>query len=411
MDDDKAEERKQIQKTEEDDGSPSAEHFQLLRETFKHNEFRSQQWDIIRALIEEKRDVVAVMATGYGKSLCFQYPAVFLKGITLVVTPLIALMQDQLLSLEALGISACLLGTAQLAMGIMKRVTAGEFRLVYASPEYLSTSIGMKLLQNKKVLKQLRLIAIDEAHCVSQWGHDFRPDYRKLDAIRHFAPNVPILAVTATATERTRTDIAAVLNLNEPKYFVSSFDRSNLAFSIYEKTKKEKGRRHMFHDNYEYWKDLEPFLQNKDGSTIIYVLRKKEAENIAAILNAHNIVCTHYHADICIQERTEILRQFKNDEFKVIVATCAFGMGIDKRDVRFVIHYGAAKTLETYYQEVGRAGRDGHPSNAITFYSTEDFSIHDFFLAREQIESDVKDRTSDMQMQMRYFLYSTNCRR
>lgn len=377
---------------------PGLEHIHCLKSKFHHEQFRSKQWDIIHTILN-KRDVCAVMATGYGKSLCFQFPSVFTNGMTLVVCPLIALMEDQVLSLQAYNIPACLVGTAQIDPNIIKKVIGGEFNIIYASPEYLSKSEGKQMLQSLR--DQLTLIAIDEAHCVSQWGHDFRPDFRKLGELRDIMPNVPILALTATATETVRSDIIHLLKLNKPKVVLTGFDRANLEFSVHRKTSA--------------WRDLQPYVTNVTGSVIVYVLKKIEAEEIARQLQLNGVHCDHYHSGVPINLRTETLKKFKRDELKVIVATIAFGMGIDKSDVRYVIHYGASKNVETYYQEVGRAGRDGKHSKVVTFFDTEDFHLHDYWLEREDqkniLSHIIKKYLRGLAAQMRQYLYSPKCRR
>lgn len=369
------------------------QYYACLKSKFGHDVFRNKQFEIIRSTIEDKRDNCVVMATGYGKSLCFQFPSVYTNGITLVVSPLISLMQDQIISLTRNNISACLVGTAQTDKDIAKKIVAGQYRLVYACPEYIVKSAGRQLLMQLK--DRLTLVAIDEAHCVSQWGHDFRKEFRELGDIRDVVPDVPILACTATASETVRKDIVNILRLRNPQVIFTGADRPNLEFVIFRKD--------------TVWNDLKPHLTAVDGSVIIYVLRREEAENIAALIREKGIRTVHYHAGV--DSREEILRQFKNDEIKVIVATIAFGMGIDKKDVRRVIHYGASKTMETYYQEVGRAGRDGLPSKVITFFDHDDFALHDSFLRKEKLSGAVLTHQRDLLQKMRNFLFSTQCRR
>lgn len=369
---------------------PSEEHLQCLVNNFGHRQFRSSQWTIIRSIMRD-RDVCAIMATGYGKSLCFQYPAVYSNGIALVVSPLISLMEDQVLALTVANIPACLLGTAQTNRNIMDEILDDKYRIVYVSPELLTGS-GGELID--KLGERLTLIAIDEAHCVSQWGHDFRPCYRSLGLIRIRHPNIPILAVTATATPRVRTDICNSLRLQNPQIVCTGFDRPNLDFVICPKR--------------NVWADLSTILMgDANGSIIIYCLTRKETEKMAEILQQHNVQCKAYHAGLGIRTRAAIHESFVRDQLKVIVATVAFGMGIDKPDVRFVIHYGAAKDIESYYQEVGRAGRDGQPSKCIMFYNERDFELHKRLRALTS-----GNRNSEvLSEKMKNFVYSTDCRR
>lgn len=377
---------------------PKPEHIECLQSNFGHNEFRPKQWDIIRTIIEEKRDNCVIMPTGYGKSLCFQFPAVFTNGITLVVSPLISLMQDQVRSLRVANIPACFLGSAQTDKTIVSRVLAGEFRLVYVSPEYVGGSMGKDLLIQLE--QRLTLIAIDEAHAISQWGHDFRTDYRKLGEIRKTVPSVPILAVTATATPHVRGDMVSMLRLKNPQVLCMGFDRSNIHFAF-----KAKGK--------DIWSDLKPLTTQIRGSVIIYVLKKATSEEIAKILRQHGVTCDIYHAGLSTKKRKDVLEDFTMDRLQVIVATVAFGMGIDKPDVRCVVHYGASKNIETYYQEVGRAGRDGCQSRAITFHDESDFQLHEWFLNQnhEHKSPSTIQHLREIGEKMKDFCFTSTCRR
>lgn len=380
--------------------NPQTDHLLCLKAEFGHNAFRPKQWDIIRSVLIAKRDNCVVMPTGYGKSLCFQFPSVFTNGVTIVVSPLISLMQDQVLSLNVANIPACLLGSAQKQRDIEDHVINGEFRLVYASPEYLVGECGHSLLNKLADKNKLTLIAVDEAHCVSEWGHDFRTNYRRLGSIRDIVPNVPILAVTATATPFVRQDIVKNLKMRDPQVLCTGFDRPNIEFIVCNKSA-------------DTWLDLKPYMTNIRGSLIIYVLKRANAEEIASLLQSHNIECDYYHAKVPLKKRQQVLEDFTRDRLKIIVATVAFGMGIDKPDVRCVIHYGASKNLESYYQEVGRAGRDGLHSKAVTFFDGNDFRTHEWFLSvnMEHKSQAVIDRLRELGNKMKEFLHTNKCRR
>ena len=328
-----------------------------LNEVFGYPEFRGQQEAIIEATLEG-RDSLVIMPTGGGKSLCYQIPAMLRQGTGLVVSPLIALMQDQVTALHEFGIEAGFLNSSQSPderREVMTRLRQGHLQLLYVAPERLVTEHTRSLLRDIP----LSIIAIDEAHCVSQWGHDFRSDYLGLGDLGRLFPGVPRMAVTATATDKTREEIIDRLELNEPDRYVAPFDRPNIAYAVQVKT-DARGQ-------------LLKFLQaHRDEAGIVYCLSRKKTESIASWLCGQGFEALPYHAGLPAEVRTENQRRFLAEDGLVIVATIAFGMGIDKPDVRFVAHLDLPKSIESYYQETGRAGRDGEPADAWMVYGLQD---------------------------------------
>ncbi len=327
-----------------------------LKEYFGYDEFRPMQTEIIQA-IYDKKDVLVLMPTGGGKSICYQIPAVTLKGITIVISPLIALMQDQVEGLVANGIDAAFLNSSQ-NFAEQKMIEddcfSGKIKMLYVSPEKLLSPGFSSVLQ----ALPLNLIAIDEAHCISSWGHDFRPEYTKLKFLKKNF-NVPIIALTATADKTTRKDILNQLNLHDSEQFVASFDRPNLSLNVRSGQKR--------------FEQIIQFLKERPNTSgIVYCLSRKSTEQLADKLKAKGYKAGSYHAGMAAQERAKTQRDFITDKTPIICATIAFGMGIDKSNVRWVIHYNLPKNIESYYQEIGRAGRDGVKSDTLLFYSFAD---------------------------------------
>jgi ATP-dependent DNA helicase RecQ len=328
-----------------------------LKEFFGFSSFRPLQEEIIRDALAG-RDVFAVLPTGGGKSLCFQLPALVQPGLTVVVSPLIALMKDQVDALQTAGVAATFLNSSLAAGESRPRLRGlhqGEYRLLYVAPERLMLSGFLEDLKRWNV----KLFAVDEAHCISEWGHDFRPEYRQLSTLRGLFPEVPMMALTATATTRVRGDIVKQLHLKDPALYVASFDRPNLTYRVAAKTGA--------------YEQILSFIRGRKGEGgIIYVQARKSAESLAAKLSADGVNALPYHAGMDAAARSRNQEAFLRDEARVICATIAFGMGINKPNVRYVIHYDLPKNIEGYYQETGRAGRDGLPSECLLLFSPGD---------------------------------------
>ncbi len=366
-----------------------------LKHYFGYETFRPLQREIAETALAG-RDAVALLPTGGGKSLCYQLPALLQPGLTLVVSPLIALMKDQVDALTANGIPATYLNSSldnRTAAARIEALQRGEYRLLYVAPERAVMPSFLSVLDECDV----QLLAVDEAHCVSEWGHDFRPEYRRLTVLRERYPAAPILALTATATQRVRTDIERLLKLRDPQRFIGGFNRPNLRYSVFEK-------RNAF-------AQLSEWCSARSGeSGIVYVQSRSSAEDLAQRLTAAGISARPYHAGLTAQERGRNQELFIRDEIRVICATIAFGMGIDKPNVRYVVHYDVPKTIEGYYQETGRAGRDGLPSECALFFSGGDAAKHRHFIRQIEEQSE-RGQAERLLGEMLDFAATVHCRR
>ena len=367
----------------------------LLKQYFGFTSFRPLQEEIIRDSLAGK-DVFALLPTGGGKSLCFQLPALARDGLTVVVSPLIALMKDQVDALQAGGVAATFLNSSLTADESRKRLRGlhnGEFRLLYAAPERLMLSGFLADLQKWNV----QLIAVDEAHCISEWGHDFRPEYRQIADLRGLFPNVPFMALTATATGRVREDIIAHLKLRDPQVYVASFNRPNLTYRVLAKSKP-------------YDQVLDFLRARPNDSGIVYCQSRKSAESVAANLTEDGVKAKPYHAGLTPKERSDHQEMFLRDDVRVICATIAFGMGINKPNVRFVIHHDLPKNVEGYYQETGRAGRDGLPGECILLFSAGDVVKQTGFIDEKPDPGEQQIARAQLQ-QMVHYAECAACRR
>jgi ATP-dependent DNA helicase RecQ len=365
----------------------------ILKEYYGYNEFRPYQGDIIQSCLDG-HDNLVLMATGSGKSICYQIPSLITNKTTIVISPLLSLITDQVLALKAMNIPCDYLSSQQQNSAVNIHFANGEYRIFYTTPETLIKNMSLFRELYKK--GGISCIAIDEAHCLSEWGHDFRPSYRKLRIIRKKLSKVPIMALTATATVEVKNDIIKNLKLKNPLITITTFNRVNLSYTIINKT--------------DILGDLRELLQDSSGSTIIYVPTRKLTEKITEDIGSMGFNVLGYHAGMGNKTRLDVHSKFIHSQVNIIVCTNSFGMGIDKPDIRTVIHIGIPKTLEEYYQQTGRAGRDGLPSKCIMFYNKRDFIMSGFYLKDITDETYLKVMKNKIQ-QMHSFIRTSNCLR
>ena len=365
-----------------------------LKKHFGYDQFRPLQREIISDALAG-RDALVLMPTGGGKSLCFQLPALIREGLTIVVSPLISLMKDQVDALQASGIQVTYLNSTldrHEATARWRGLHRGKYRMLYVAPERLMLDTFLERAVNWNIAE----FAIDEAHCISEWGHDFRPEYRELKKLRTHFPDVPMMALTATATERVRADIVKQRKLREPRCYVASFNRSNLTYRVVPKAAP--------------YEQLLTFIRSRSNdSGIVYCASRKSAESLARNLTEDGVSAKTYHAGLTSAERTKNQEAFLRDDVRVVTATIAFGMGINKPNVRFVVHYDLPKNLESYYQETGRAGRDGLPSECVLLFSASDVAKQLHFID-EKSESEARIARTQLQ-QMVHYAETRECRR
>lgn len=366
----------------------------VLKQYFGYSAFRPKQREIIQHLLDGK-DALVLMPTGGGKSMCYQLPALMMNGVTVVVSPLLSLMKDQVESLQANGIAARAINSAVSEtenMLVRRECAQGMIKLLYVSPERLL--VELPFLQENV---EISLFAIDEAHCISAWGHDFRPEYAQLGILRETFPNVPIVALTATADKVTRTDILEQLHIPNARMFVSSFDRPNLNLDV-KRGMNTKERNQAI---------LQFMLRHQHDCGIIYCMSRKTTESVAAYLRSHQFTTAVYHAGLTVEEREKAQNDFVCDRVQIVCATIAFGMGINKSNVRFVIHYNLPKSIENFYQEIGRAGRDGLRSDTLLFYNVSDI----IQLNRFALDSGQREINTERLRRMQEYAESNVCRR
>ena len=382
------------------------EKHEVLKKHFGHREFREGQEEIINQILSG-RDVLGIMPTGAGKSICYQVPALMMEGITLVISPLISLMQDQVISLRESGISAAYINSSLSAaeyFRTMDRAANSEYKIIYVAPERLSADDFLRLSENV----QISMVTVDEAHCVSQWGQDFRPSYLKISEFMEKLAYRPVLsAFTATATKEVREDISLILRQNNPYVVTTGFDRKNLRFAVERPKKKDD--------------TLIKLLKAYNGrSGIVYCSTRKNVEEVCDFLIEKGYSATRYHAGLSDEERGMNQDDFIYDRKTVMVATNAFGMGIDKSNVSFVIHYNMPKNLESYYQEAGRAGRDGEPAECTLLYSGADVKLNQFLIEKgndtnedftEEMKESVREKDRERLKLMTFYCTTNECLR
>ncbi|MCB0662306.1 MAG: DNA helicase RecQ [Saprospiraceae bacterium] len=367
---------------------------QALEKYFGYHQFRPLQEEIIDRLVAGK-DTVVIMPTGGGKSLCYQIPSVIMPGLGIVISPLIALMKDQVEGLLAVGIKAAFLNSSlsgQEQMRVMEDAHSGKLDLLYLSPEKLMSPDFQGILPSLNI----NLFAIDEAHCISSWGHDFRPEYRQLALLKKRFPNIPVAALTATADKATRKDIGSQLGLHDEEIFLASFDRPNLSLEVRPGRKK--------------WQQIVDYvLKRKGDSGIVYCNSRKGTESLAEKLNEHGIQAGYYHAGMTDVERNRVQEAFINDQIPVICATIAFGMGIDKSNIRWVIHHNLPKNMESFYQEIGRAGRDGAKADTLLFFSVSDIIFYERLM--QEGPAEYKELQRNKLKRLEDYARAATCRR
>ena len=377
---------------------------EALKKYFGYDSFREGQELLVDSVLQG-RDVLGVMPTGAGKSICYQIPALLMPGITLVVSPLISLMKDQVSSLNQAGIHAAFLNSSLTAgqyRTALKYTLEGRYKIIYVAPERLLTEEFLVISRQLNI----SMLSVDEAHCISQWGQDFRPSYLKILDFVNQLPRRPVLsAYTATATREVREDILALLNLQDPVCLTTGFDRKNLKFMVQ-------------HPQDKFKTVLRYLEEHEDGCGIIYCLTRKVVEEVCEKLQKEGYSVTRYHAGLSDHERQKNQEDFIYDRKRIMVATNAFGMGIDKSNVRYVIHYNMPKNIESYYQEAGRAGRDGLPSECLLLYAGQDVVTNQFFIDKmEQEELDVqtaeviKEREKERLKKMTFYCFTNECLR